>query len=185
MKRARNITIVGLLHDPDTLGRTIETLQAAGFPGPDISAATPRSESTMKLAHEHHTKAPEGATIGTAIGGLIVAGLGVLVGFGLLPIPGLERLVAAGPIVSAFTGLGAGGVIGWIIGALVGARIPEYEAKRYESFLSRGGILISAHCRDAAAERRARAILDGFGATGIDDMRESEPRHRRVQAHAA
>jgi len=55
--------------------------------------------------------------------------------------------------------------------------IPEYEAKRYESFITEGGMLLSVHCDDAAAAHRARALLDGFGATGVDKLREETPRH--------
>ena len=57
--------------------------------------------------------------------------------------------------------------------------IPEYEAKRYESFISEGGMLLSVHCDDKASAHRAKAILDGFGASGVDDVRETRARHRR------
>jgi hypothetical protein len=184
MKRARKVSVLGLFHDQDTLNHVVQTLQTAGFPATDISAVTPGTQSTQ-FAHEHHTKAPEGASIGAAIGGLLVGGLALLVGLGQLVIPGLDDLVKAGPIVAALAGVGAGAAVGWIIGALIGLSIPEYEAKRYESLVSGGGMLVSVHCDDGLAAHRARSILDGFGATGIDDMREAQPRHRAQQVQAS
>lgn len=50
--------------------------------------------------------------------------------------------------------------------------IPEYEAKRYESHLHAGGALISVHVDNDDEAKRAKSILDGFGATDITDRRE-------------
>src|SRR5580692_11087398 len=47
---------------------------------------------------------------------------------------------------TAGAGAGVGGVVGGVTGALVGMGIPEYEAKRYEGRLQKGGILGSVHC---------------------------------------
>jgi hypothetical protein len=179
MKRAKKTSVFGLFHDQDTLGRAVETLQTAGFPTTDISVIMPRSASDQGFAHEHHTKAPEGATAGAVAGGVVVGGLSLLVGLGALVIPGLGPLLAAGPIVAALAGLGAGGAVGGIAGALIGMGIPEYEAKRYESFVEEGGLLLSIHCDDDAAAHRARSILDGFGAHGIDKVREAHVRHHK------
>ncbi len=41
-----------------------------------------------------------------------------------------------------------GGVLGGIAGALAGFGTPEYEAKRYEGRIRKGGILLSVHCDD-------------------------------------
>jgi hypothetical protein len=179
MKRAKKTSVFGLFHDQETMGRAVETLQTAGFPTTDISVVMPRSAGDKAFAHEHHTKAPEGATAGAVAGGVVIGGLSLLVGLGALVIPGLGPLLAAGPIVAALAGLGAGGAVGGIAGALIGMGIPEYEAKRYESFVEEGGILLSVHCDDEAAAHRARSILDGFGAFGIDDAREAHARHHR------
>jgi hypothetical protein len=37
--------------------------------------------------------------------------------------------------------MGAGGAIGGTTGALIGLGIPEYQAKRYEGRMRKGGIL--------------------------------------------
>ncbi len=176
MKREKKVSVFGLFHDQETLGRAVDALQGGGFPTSDISVLMPRSQSERLFAHEHHTKAPEGATTGAIAGGVVVGGLSLLVGLGALVIPGLGPLIAAGPIVAALAGLGAGGAVGGIAGAFIGMGIPEYEAKRYETFVQEGGFLVSVHCDDDAAAHRARGILDGFGATGIDQVREARAR---------
>jgi len=64
-------------------------------------------------------------------------------------------------------GAGAGGAVGGVAGALIGLGIPEYEAKRYEGRIRKGGILLSVHCDDGEWARRAKTIL---GATGARDI---------------
>ncbi len=57
--------------------------------------------------------------------------------------------------------------------ALVGLGIPEYEAKRYESFLNKGGSLLSVHADDGDWAKRAKTILERCGAKGIDKTSEA------------
>lgn len=61
------------------------------------------------LTTEKHTKAPEGASAGAVAGGILGGSLGLLAGIGVLAIPGLGPLVAAGPILAALSGSAAGG----------------------------------------------------------------------------
>ena len=63
---------------------------------------------------------------------MIGGALGWLAGIGALAIPGVGPFIAAGPIMGMLGGIGVGGAIGGITGALIGLGIPEYEAKRYE-----------------------------------------------------
>src|SRR5206468_4762230 len=100
---------------------------------------------TKDFAHEKHTKAPEGATTGAGTGAVVGGALGWLAGIGALAIPGLGPFIAAGPIMAALAGAGVGGTVGGVTGALIGLGIPEYEAKRYEGRITKGGILLSVH----------------------------------------
>ena len=85
---------------------------------------------TRDFAHEHNTKAPEGAATGAGTGALVGGTLGWLAGIGTLAIPGVGPLIAAGPIMAALSGAAVGGTVGGVSGALIGMGIPEYEAKR-------------------------------------------------------
>ena len=46
-----------------------------------------------------------------------------------LAIPGVGSLIAAGPVVAALAGVGAGGAVGAVPGGLIGLGIPEYKDK--------------------------------------------------------
>ena len=99
--------------------------------------------------------------------------LGWLVGIGALAIPGLGPFIAAGPIMAALAGIGVGGAVGGFTGALVGLGIPEYEAKRYEGRLQKGGILTSIHCETSEEIDRAKEVLKRTGAEDISTTSES------------
>jgi hypothetical protein len=86
-------------------------------------------------------KALEGAAVGAGIGGTLGAILAGIAAVGTLAIPGVG-LIAAGPIAAALAGLGAGAATGGLIGALVGAGIPEEQAKLYDQGIQEGGIVM-------------------------------------------
>src|SRR6202165_346222 len=121
-----------------------DSLITAGFPASDISVLLPESLGGPRdMGTEKETKAPEGTAAGVTAGGVIGGTLGVLAGVGMLAIPGLGPFIAAGPIMAGLAGLGVGGAVGGVTGALIGFGIPEFEAKRYEGRLKKGGILLS------------------------------------------
>ena len=178
-KHDKKIAVFGLFNDEDTLSRTIDALRAAGFDSDDISALLPDARATRELAHEKHTKAPEGAAAGATAGVVTGGTLGWLLGIGAIAITGLGAFVAAGPIMAALAGAGVGAAAGTLTGALIGMGIPEYEAKRYESFVNDGGMLLSVHCHDREMVNRARSILDGFGGHDIASTHEAHGRDAR------
>ena len=66
------------------------------------------------------------------------------------------------------------GALGGITGALIGMGIPEYEAKRYEGRVRKGGILLSVHADDSAWTDRAKKILMRTGAEDIASAGEAK-----------
>jgi hypothetical protein len=167
------ISVFGLFESRVALDDAVTSLLENGFRNSDISALLPDNASTKAFAHEKHTKAPEGAAIGAASGGALGGTLGLLLGVGALAIPGLGPFIAAGPIVATLAGAGAGGAVGTLTGALVGLGIPEYEAKRYESFVKQGGYLLSAHADDRDWAKRAKEIMKACGAKDLDTRGEA------------
>jgi hypothetical protein len=146
----------------------------AGFPSSDISVLLPESLGAPKdIGTEKATKAPEGAAAGVTAGGVIGGTLGLLAGVGLLAIPGLGPFIAAGPIMAGLAGLGVGGAVGGVTGALIGMGIPEFEAKRYEGRLQKGGILLSVHCDTSEEIKRAKEVLKATGAEDVSSTGES------------
>lgn len=169
----KNFAVFGIFNTRTSIDNAIDALRAADFRNTDISALMQDNEGTKDLAMEKGTKAPEGAATGAGTGAVIGGALGWLAGIGALAIPGIGPLIAAGPIVSALAGAGAIGALGGIAGSLVGMGIPEYEAKRYDGRIRKGGILLSVHCDDAEWRERAKDILAKSGAEDISSTGES------------
>jgi len=152
----------------------VDALKSAGFTSNDISALLPDKRTTKDFAHEHNTKAPEGATAGGAAGLGVGAAVGWLAGIGALAIPGVGPFIAAGPIMAALSGAALGTATGGIIGGLVGMGIPEFEAKRYDAKVRDGNILISVHTDDGKQRSVAKDIFERFGADDISTGSEAK-----------
>ncbi len=175
----KDIVAYGIYPNRETFDRAVDTLRGAGFRNSDISALLPdRDVTTKDLAHEIHTKAPEGIATGAAAGAAAGGVLGWLIGAGALMIPGVGPLIAAGPIVAALAGAGAVGATGGLVGALVGTGIPEVEAKRYAGRLREGGYLVSVHCDDSTWAKRAEDILQATGGKQVVKTSEAAADYR-------
>jgi hypothetical protein len=169
----KNTAVFGIYPTRAAAEECVDVLRQAGFRNTDISALFPDNAGTKDFAVEKNTKAPEGAATGASSGAVVGGVLGWLAGIGLLAIPGVGPLLAAGPILAALAGAGAVGVAGGIVGALVGFGIPEYEAKRYEGRVKHGGILLSVHCDDSHWVKRAEEVLKRTGAEDISSTGEA------------
>jgi uncharacterized membrane protein len=152
--------VFGIDKSEEQATRIVNALKEAGFSNDDVSVLLPDRAGSRDFAHEHHTKAPEGAAAGAVAGGVMAGVLGWLVGIGTIAIPGVGPLIAAGPIMAALSGAAAGGAVGTLAGALVGLGIPEYEAKQYEGKVKNGNILISVHTEDSKERSIAKEIFE-------------------------
>ncbi|KQW67040.1 hypothetical protein ASE17_20505 [Phenylobacterium sp. Root77] len=106
----------------------------------------------------------DGAGKGATTGGLLGGGAGLLAGLGMLAIPGLGPVVAAGWLAStavgAAIGAAAGGATGGLLGALKEAGHTDDEANVYSEGVRRGGTLVSVKAHDDEVAT-VEAILDG------------------------
>jgi hypothetical protein len=170
-----NKAVIGLVNSEGQAGYIIGELRAAGFDANDISALLPDTRGTRDFAHEHHTKAPEGAVAGVSAGGVVGGALGLLAGVGAIAIPGLGPLIAAGPLMAALSGAAVGAAVGGVTGALVGMGIPEIEAKRYEGKIKSGNILLAVHVEDGHQIDRAKEVFKRNGAEDISTVGEASP----------
>jgi hypothetical protein len=170
---AKNKSVFGIYSSRSGVENAVIALKDAGFSHSDISVLLPENLGSKEIATEKNTKAPEGATTGAGSGVVIGGALGWLVGIGALAIPGLGPFIAAGPIMAALAGAGVGGAVGGVAGALIGMGIPEFEAKRYEGRVQKGGILISVHCDTSEEIKRAKEILERTGAEDISSAGEA------------
>src|SRR6186713_1298898 len=125
-------SVVGIVQTQVEAERVVDDLQLAGIIPSQISVLLPDKRGTKDFAHEHNTKAPEGAVAGVGAGGVLGGTLGLLAGIGALAIPGVGPLIAAGPLMATLSGAAAGAAVGGVAGGLIGLGVPEFEAKSYE-----------------------------------------------------
>jgi hypothetical protein len=170
---AKDKSVLGIYATRSGVENAVVAFKDGGFTNSDISVLLPENLGSKEIATDKATKAPEGATAGGTTGAVIGGALGWLVGIGALAIPGVGPFIAAGPIMAALAGLGVGGAVGGVTGALVGLGIPEYEAKRYEGHVRKGGILVSVHCETSDEISRAKKIMEHTGAEDISSTSES------------
>jgi hypothetical protein len=161
-------TTISRIYNSHAEARTVvRELEAAGIDHGDISIIVSNADSAYdeKLKtfpdrdldgrDDRAEAAGGGATIGAAAGGTV----GLLAGLGLMAIPGIGPVVAAGWLASTLAGAAAGGATGGIIGALTQAGVKDDEAEVYAETLRRGGALVSVKAEDKDAAR-AQQIMD-------------------------
>jgi hypothetical protein len=117
--------------------------------------------------------AGKGAGIGAAVGGVG----GLLTGLGLLAIPGVRPVVAAGWLVAtaagAATGAVVGGAAGGLVGSLTGAGVPERDAQFYAEGVRRAApssqpeSMTPAHRQPGKSSNATRRWIQPFVARHI------------------
>lgn len=170
---AKNKAVIGIVDSELQAEDLVQGLQSAGFPSSDISVIFPDKSGTKDFAHEHNTKAPEGAVAGVAGGGVVGGTIGLLAGIGAIAIPGLGAFIAAGPLLAALSGAAAGATVGGITGALVGLGIPEIEAKHYEGKIKGGNVLVAVHVDSSDEEDSAKKAFERAGAKDVSSTSEA------------
>ncbi|MDF0518005.1 hypothetical protein P0R31_12260 [Bradyrhizobium yuanmingense] len=144
--------------------RAVTRLESAGVPHSDISLVANNSDNwygsrSGKVDRDRDgvDDRAEGAGTGAGIGAGLGGAAGLLAGLGLLAIPGLGPVVAAGWLASTAAGAAAGAATGGIVGALTQAGVSKEDASRYAEGVRRGGTLVSARVPD-----QDRARLDAL-----------------------
>ncbi|MGV2103925.1 general stress protein [Rhizobium sp. 21-4511-3d] len=165
-------TITGLYDSYDDAKAAVKALEDAGVPSDDISIVTNKANGVD--VEGQGNRAGEGAGTGAGIGALAGGAGGLLTGLGLLAIPGVGPVVAAGWLAAtaagAAAGAVAGGAVGGIVGAMVESGVPEEDAHLYAEGVRRGGTLVTARVED---EHRASAdaILNSSPRVDVADRR--------------
>ncbi len=150
-------TVTGLFDHYSDAASAVDQLKAAGIPDSDISIVSNNSDGRYK-DNDVAEDAGTGAGIGAAVGGVG----GLLTGLGIMAIPGVGPVVAAGWLAATAAGAVAGAVVGGaaggIVGALTDSGVDERDAHVYAEGVRRGGTLVTAKVDDARASE-AQAIL--------------------------
>ncbi len=166
-------TITRLFDEYSDARTAVTELERIGVPHDDLSIVANNAHGAHGTGTDDDSginndgDVTRGASAGAAIGGVG----GLLAGLGLLAIPGLGPIVAAGWLASTAVGAAIGGVggaaTGGIVGALKNAGHSDEEAGVYAEGVRRGGTLVSARVRDDLVGE-TEAVLDGNRGVSAD-----------------
>jgi len=156
-------TVVGVFEDRHQADKAVSDLMKAGFRQDQIGVVMRHADggtgSTL-TTDEGDSHAASGAVTG-ALAGL---GLGALAGLGVLAgvIPVVGPAIAGGTLGIILSNAAAGAGIAGLTGALIGAGVPEHEAKYYHEEFEAGRTIVTVTADGRADE--ATAILRRHGA---------------------
>ncbi len=149
--------LVGIFETEDEAINVIRRLKDSGYQEDEITVVAKDKDKMEHIddttdidtnSHNAGEKVGTGAAIGGVLGGVAAA----LPALGLLVIPGIGPLLAAGPIALILGGVVAGGVAGGLVGVLVQLGVTEEDAKEYENYIDQGKILVLVENKE---DRRA------------------------------
>lgn len=156
-------TVAGLFDSYDDAADAVGELEATGIPHADISIVANNSSDWYdrdRSDGSDHSDVGEDAAQGAGLGAVVGGVGGLLTGLGVIAIPGVGPVVAAGWLAAtaagALGGAAVGGAAGGMVGALTDSGVPEDDAHLYAEGVRRGGTLVTAKVDDelaAAAER--------------------------------
>lgn len=164
-------TVTGLFDNYDDASSAVAKLEASGVPHSDISIVANNAKDRV---HSDGSKAADDAAGGAGLGAAIGGAGGLLAGLGLMAIPGVGPVVAAGWLaattVGAVGGAVVGGAAGGLVGALTDSGVPEDDAHVYAEGVRRGGTLVTAKVDEQLAPNAER-ILDQSKSVNLEDRR--------------
>ena len=163
--------IIGTFHDRSSAEAAVERLGEIGYGQNDVSVVMNHDTRTKYFGEEaaaEHGSTDRGSSIakGAAGGGMIGGTLGALVaavvGTGAVGLTvatgGIAAPFIAGPLAAALAAGGAGAAAGSVLGGLLGAGMPDHDAKRVDRDVEGGNIVVSVHADDADADEARRAL---------------------------
>ncbi|WP_312366968.1 general stress protein [Ensifer sp.] len=156
-------TVTGLFDNYDDATNAVAQLEAAGVPSTDISIIANNADNRYSDRYsDGDSNAGEGAGAGAGLGAAGGGALGLLTGLGLMAIPGVGPVVAAGWLATtaagAAAGAVAGGAVGGIIGAMTESGVSEEDAHLYAEGVRRGGSVVTARVDEGLVDE-AEVIL--------------------------
>src|SRR5579859_4720240 len=163
-------TITRVYDDYATAKQTVQELKNAGLGDSHIGIVASNADGWHKPGGSEvdptHDKdrdgkddRAEGAAAGGGIGAVAGGAAGVAAGLGLIAIPGIGPVAAAGWLAALAAGAAGGGVAGGLIGALVESGTSKENAQLYAEAVRRGGAIVTAKVSDDD-EAQYAAIMD-------------------------
>jgi hypothetical protein len=146
--------LAGLYDKYSDAESAIREIEAAGVAQSDITLLAKTSDGLHELSS--HTNAGADADTGATVGAVVGGGAGLLAGLGLLVVPGIGALMAAGWVAATLVGAGVGAGVGASAGSLIGlltqAGISSDEAHVYAESIRRGANLVLVRVEESRVD---------------------------------
>jgi len=163
-------TITRVYDDYAMAEETVRELQGAGLGASHIGLVASNADgwhrpgaSSVSPIHDKDRDGKddraEGAATGGGVGAILGGAAGAAAGLGMIAIPGIGPVVAAGWLAALAAGAVGGGVAGGLIGALVESGTSKENAQLYAEAVRRGGAIVTARVSDDD-EAQYTAIMD-------------------------
>lgn len=158
--------ITRLYDDYSDAERAVVALKTAGIPEGDIGLVASNADNrygtagtTVDSDSDGRDDRAEGASTGIGVGATLGGAAGLLAGLGIMAIPGVGPVVAAGWLASTALGAVVGGTAGGIVGALTQSGVSEEDAHVYAEGVRRGGTLLTVRVPEGR-KAEVESLLD-------------------------
>ncbi|MCR4430824.1 MAG: general stress protein [Tepidanaerobacteraceae bacterium] len=165
-------TVIGVFDSREQADKAVSHMRSSGFDTNEISIVAKGGKNGSDGAEGNGNDGDDedggtldmdtiadGTTAGGALGGLA----GLALGAGVLAVPGLGPIIAAGPIAGLISGAATGGVAG----GLLDMGIPEERGRYYEGEVRKGRILAAVKTHEQKVGNAA-AIMRKNGAKDVE-----------------
>lgn len=164
--------VIGLFENEQSAKSTVEEIKSKGISEERISLVAKNNEAEdMEAGTQTQTQTKtrrgnqtDGIGDGIATGGALGGIAGILAGAGMLAIPGVGPILAAGPLAAGISGLAAGG----IAGGLIDYGLDEEQGQRYAKEIERGRILVAVEDEEETRIDDIAAMMENRGAFEVE-----------------
>lgn len=170
--------LIGALFDTqENANRTYQALENSGFAGDEINifVRKPR-ESTARKTNVQIQDIALYAVLGAVIVGIIGGVMGLLVGTGILPLPGLEpglvQLNGLFLFMSITWGLTIGGLTGVILGVAWKLWGSREKAEVMTRQIEKRGVLVTVNVDGSKNEKKAKQVMQEHEALEVGNPAE-------------
>ncbi|MEP0913889.1 hypothetical protein NDI45_23540 [Leptolyngbya sp. GB1-A1] len=136
---------IGVFPNQEKAEQALLELQSVNFPMHQISVVTKNLNATKNLvdkANQLSITRIEGTKAGAVLGSVGVGLTTLMIGLGVLLVPGVGPALALDSILTAFLGSSVASAAGGLYGAFLGCLDPEKQVKLYKEQVKQGDCLV-------------------------------------------
>jgi len=159
----RHRVVIGTFPSREAAGRALDQLILSGFPVAQVfllghDSPQPNSSFLPSDSFGTITGTATGLKKGMVLGNFIGGTTGLLLGAGLIALPGVGQLMLSSAIAFVLLSGGICTAAGGLTGALIGLGLTSEQAKQYSQQVSKGSFLVVVEGTDQDIDRARRLL---------------------------